>query len=61
MKSGDPDYSLNVVSPLDTNLESIVIYETSWIDAIVQDDVKQARQLRIHFVEYRHCHFHFSM
>ena len=45
MKSGDNGYSLNVVSPLDTNPESIVIYETSWIDAIVQDDVEQARQL----------------
>ena len=45
MESGRRGYSLNAVSPLDTNLENIVIYETSWIDAIVQDDVEQARQL----------------
>ena len=45
MESNGRGYSLNVVSPLDTNLESKVIYETSWIDAIVQDDVELARQL----------------
>ena len=45
MESDGRGYTLNMVAPLDTNLESKVVYETSWIDAIVQDDVELARQL----------------
>ena len=45
MESGGRGYSANKVSPLDTNMESMIIYETSWIDAIVQDDVEKARHL----------------
>ena len=45
MVSNGRGYALNMVAPLDTNLESKIIYETSWIDAIVQDDVELASQL----------------
>ena len=45
MESDGRGYTLNMVAPLDKILESKVVYETSWIDAIVQDDVELARQL----------------
>ena len=45
MEADGPGYALTMVSALKTNLESIVVYETSWINAIIQDDVELARQL----------------
>ena len=45
MEDDGPGYALIMVSPLKTNLGSIVVYETSCINAITPDDVELVRQL----------------
>ena len=45
MEVGGPGYALTMVSPLKTNLESIAVYETSCINALIRDDVELVRQL----------------